>query len=92
MNIKKESDLKIFLDKKVKEFNNVSFIKDDPVCLPHLFDKKQDIEIAGFFAATFAWGIRKTIINKGMSLFKLMDNAPYDFCIHHSESDLKKLE
>ena len=92
MNIKKQSDLKIFLDKKVEEFNNVSFIKDDPVCLPHLFDKKQDIEIAGFFAATFAWGIRKTIINKGMSLFQLMDNAPYDFCRHHTESDLKKLE
>ncbi|MGN6267752.1 MAG: TIGR02757 family protein [Ginsengibacter sp.] len=92
MKIKKESDLKIFLDKKVKEFNNVSFIKDDPICLPHLFTKKQDIEIAGFFAATFAWGIRKTIINKGMSLFQLMDNAPYDFCRHHTENDLKKLE
>ena len=92
MNIKKESDLKIFLDKKIGEFNNVSFIKDDPVCLPHLFTKKQDIEIAGFFAATFAWGIRKTIINKGMSLFQLMDNAPYDFCRHHTDNDLKKLE
>lgn len=92
MEEKNLKNFKIFLDKKVKEFNNVSFIKDDPVCLPHLFTKKQDIEIAGFFAATFAWGIRKTIINKGMSLFQLMDNAPYDFCIHHSESDLKKLE
>lgn len=92
MEEKKLKSLKIFLDKKVEEFNNVSFIKDDPVCLPHLFDKKQDIEIAGFFAATFAWGIRKTIINKGISLFQLMDNAPYDFCRHHTESDLKKLE
>jgi len=89
---KKLKSLKIFLDKKVEEYNNVHFIKDDPVSLPHLFDKKQDIEIAGFFAATFAWGIRKTIINKGMSLFQLMDNAPYDFCRHHTESDLKKLE
>ncbi|MGN6296491.1 MAG: TIGR02757 family protein [Ginsengibacter sp.] len=92
MEEKKLKSLKIFLDKKVKEFNNVSFIKDDPICLPHLFTKKQDIEIAGFFAATFAWGIRKTIINKGMSLFQLMDNAPYDFCRHHTENDLKKLE
>ena len=92
MEEKNLKNFKIFLDKKVKEFNNVSFIKDDPVCLPHLFTKKQDIEIAGFFAATFAWGIRKTIINKGMSLFQLMDNAPYDFCRHHTESDLKKLE
>lgn len=85
-------NLKKFLDKKVNEFNNLSFIKDDPVCLPHLFTKKQDIEIAGFFAAMFAWGIRKTIINKGTQLFQLMDNTPYDFCLHHTDNDLKRLE
>jgi uncharacterized protein (TIGR02757 family) len=84
-------DLKIFLDKKVIQFNNPSFIKDDPVCIPHLFSKKQDIEIAGFFAAVFAWGIRKTIINKSKLLLQLMDNAPYDFCVNHSDDDLKKL-
>ena len=87
-----DDNLKKFLDKKVNEFNNVSFIKDDPVCLPHLFSKKQDIEVAGFFAAMFAWGIRKTIINKGTQLFQLMDNAPYDFCLNHSDNDLKRLE
>ncbi len=86
------TDLKNFLDKKVIQFNNPDFIKDDPVCIPHLFSKKQDIEIAGFFAATFAWGIRKTIINKSKLLFQLMDNAPYDFCINHTDKDLKKLE
>lgn len=84
-------DLKSFLDKKVAEFNTVQFIKDDPVCIPHLFSKKQDIEIAGFFAATFAWGIRKTIINKCNALLKLMDNAPHDFCLNHSDKDLKRL-
>ncbi len=92
MEEKNIKNLKKFLDKKVNEFNNISFIKDDPVCLPHLFSKKQDIEIAGFFAAMFAWGIRKTIINKGTQLFQLMDNAPYDFCLHHTGNDLKKLE
>lgn len=86
------NDLKKFLDKKVNEFNNRSFIKEDPICLPHLFSKNQDIEIAGFFAAMFAWGIRKTIINKGTQLFELMDNAPYDFCLHHTDNDLKRLE
>ncbi|KAA9041653.1 TIGR02757 family protein [Ginsengibacter hankyongi] len=85
-------DLKKFLDQKVIQFNNPSFIKDDPVCIPHLFSKKQDIEIAGFFAATFAWGIRKTIINKSKLLLQLMDNAPYDFCLHHNDEDLKKVE
>ena len=84
--------LKKFLNEKVTQFNNLDFIKDDPVCIPHFFSKKQDIEIAGFFAATFAWGIRKTIINKSKLLFRLMDNAPYDFCVNHTDEDLKKLE
>ena len=88
----KANPLKKFLDKKVLEFNNPSFIKDDPVCIPHLFSRKQDIEVAGFFAAIFAWGTRKTIINKCTLLLKLMDNAPYDFCINHVDDDLKKLE
>lgn len=91
MEKKNLKNLKIFLDKKVIQFNNPSFIKDDPVCIPHLFSKKQDIEIAGFFAAVFAWGIRKTIINKSKLLLQLMDNAPYDFCLNHSDDDLKKL-
>ena len=86
------NELKKFLDRKVAEFNTPDFIKDDPVCIPHLFSKKQDIEIAGFFAAIFAWGIRKTIINKCRLLLQLMDNAPFDFCINHTENDLRKLE
>lgn len=84
-------DVKSFLDRKVIEFNNTGFIKDDPVCIPHLFTKKQDIEIAGFFAAIFAWGIRKTIINKCLTLMQLMDNAPHDFILNHEDKDLKKL-
>ncbi len=62
--------LKIFLDKKVEQYNQPSFIADDPICVPHLFSRKQDIEIAGFFAAIFAWGNRTTIINKSKELMK----------------------
>jgi uncharacterized protein (TIGR02757 family) len=87
----KEKELKDFLDKRVDLYNQPSFIKDDPICIPHLFSKKQDIEIAGFFAAIFAWGNRTTIINKAKELMLLMDNAPYDFCLNHSSKELKKL-
>jgi uncharacterized protein (TIGR02757 family) len=86
-----ENNLKDFLNRKVDEYNQPSFIKDDPVCIPHLFKKKQDIEIAGFFAATFAWGNRTTIINKSKELMQLMDMQPHDFILHHSDNDLKKL-
>jgi uncharacterized protein (TIGR02757 family) len=85
------SELKKFLDKKVTEYNQPAFIKNDPICIPHLFSKKQDIEIAGFFAAIFAWGNRATIINKSRELMHLMDNAPHQFCINHDPSDLKRL-
>ena len=87
----KANELKEFLDRKVQFYNQPSFIKDDPISIPHLFSKKQDIEIAGFFAAIFSWGNRTTIINKSRELLQLMDNAPYDFCINHDVSGLKKL-
>ena len=86
-----QDNLKDFLDKKVDEYDQPSFILADPVCIPHLFTKKQDIEIAGFFAAIFAWGNRTTIINKSKELMQLMDNAPHNFCMHHTDNDLKKL-
>ncbi len=86
-----ESNLLELLNAKVELYNQQAFIKDDPICIPHLFTKQQDIEIAGLFAAAFAWGNRTTIINKSKELLQLMDNAPYDFCRHHSYTELEKL-
>ncbi|MBN7810493.1 TIGR02757 family protein [Algoriphagus sp. H41] len=83
-------NLKDFLDEKVEQYNQPGFIPNDPICIPHRFSKKQDIEIAGFFAAILAWGQRKTIINKCLELFHLMDDAPHDFLLHHQDSDLKR--
>ncbi|MEH3114281.1 TIGR02757 family protein [Pedobacter terrae] len=84
-------ELKNFLDSKVEQYNQPSFITNDPVCIPHFFVKKQDIEISGFFAAVLAWGQRKTIISKCRELLNRMDNAPYDFVLHHNDNDLKRL-
>ena len=85
-----ENDLKAFLDQKVDLYNQPSFIAADPISIPHRFTQKQDIEIAGFFAALFAWGNRTIIINKCTELLQLMDGAPYDFIRHHTDGDLKK--
>jgi uncharacterized protein (TIGR02757 family) len=84
-------NLQAFLDSKVSQYNRPDFIKNDPVSIPHMFTKKQDIEIMGFWAATLAWGQRITIINKCKELITLIDGAPYDFIINHEEPDLKKL-
>ena len=84
--------LKDFLDQKYEQYNQPGFIEHDPVSIPHAYTKKQDIEITGFWAAVLAWGQRVTIINKCKELFAMMDNAPYDFILNHSEHDLKPFE
>nr|MBI1229873.1 TIGR02757 family protein [Cytophagales bacterium] len=86
-----ESGIKEFLEEKVSLYNRPEFIPLDPISIPHRFTRLQDIEIAGFFAATLAWGQRKTIVQKCLELMAMMDNSPYDFILHHSEPDLKPL-
>jgi uncharacterized protein (TIGR02757 family) len=86
-----DQQLKDFLDKKVAEYNQPSFIPHDPISIPHRFTGKQDIEIAAFFASIFAWGNRTIIINKTTELMKLMDDAPHDFILHHSDRELQKM-
>src|SRR4051812_28169054 len=85
-----DTELKDFLDTRVALYNQPSFIATDPISIPHRFTQKQDIEIAGFFAALFAWGNRTIIINKCTELLHLMDDAPYDFMRNHTDADLKK--
>ncbi|MBS1578372.1 MAG: TIGR02757 family protein [Bacteroidetes bacterium] len=83
--------LKIFLDTKVEQYNQPNFIVKDPISIPHLFTKKQDIEIAAFFASIFAWGNRTIIINKSKALMQLFEMQPYQFITQHSPKDLKAL-
>lgn len=83
------AELKKLLDEKVETYNNVSFIKDDPISLPHRFSKLQDIEIIGFWVSMLAWGRRVQIIKSGEKLLQLMDNSPHDFILNHEEIDRK---
>lgn len=84
--------LKDFFDSKVAAYNHPAFIKDDPVCIPHLFTKKQDIEIAAFFAAIFAWGNRTTIIQKSKELMLRMDESPHEFVLAVEPAKMKALQ
>jgi len=87
----RKKDLKIFLDEKVQQYNNPKFIESDPIQIPHLFHKKENIEIAGFLAATISWGNRTMIIKNAKKMMQLLDDAPYDFVINHEEKDLENL-
>jgi uncharacterized protein (TIGR02757 family) len=84
---KKLSQIKDLLDEKVVYYNQRPFIEQDPISIPHLFTKKEDREIAGFLAATIAWGNRRSILNNAMRLMNWMDMNPHDFILNHSEKD-----
>jgi uncharacterized protein (TIGR02757 family) len=82
------NELHSFLEEKVLQYNDISFIQSDPISIPHEFTKKEDIEISGFITALLSWGQRKAIIQKATLFMQLMDNAPYDFIMNMQESDL----
>jgi uncharacterized protein (TIGR02757 family) len=81
-----------FLEEKHFLYNNLSFIENDPISIPHLFERKEDIEIAAFLTATISWGQRISIIKSASELMLLMDNRPYSFIASASENELKTLD
>ena len=82
-------ELKDFLENKYNQYSRPGFIETDPISIPHLFTKKQDMEIAGFLAATISWGQRKTILKNARQLLHWMDDAPHDFILNFRKDDLK---
>ena len=87
----KKEELKDFLDAKVLQYNHPRFLESDPLQIPHLFNRKQDIEISAFLTATIAWGNRKSIINNAKKMMDLMDHSPFDFVMNHQQKDLECL-
>ena len=41
-------DLKEFLDEKYQEYNNINFIEQDPIQIPHLYTKKKILKLPVF--------------------------------------------
>ena len=73
------------------KYNCEEFIEADPISIPHSFSADNDREIAGFLAATIAWGNRKAIVKSARRMMECMDYAPYDFVVNATESDLEPL-
>lgn len=79
------------LDNKTKEllmqwavtYNDPLYFQEDPIAFPRHFKDSgaalQDVEIAGVFAAHFAWGRRPMIFRDCKRLFDEMDWKPYDY-------------
>lgn len=79
------------LERLHDKYNRTEFIAEDPICVPHRYADRHDREIAGFLAATIAWGNRKAIVRNGLRMMQYMDDAPSDFVRNASESELALL-
>lgn len=85
-------EIKSFLDFKADQYNNKRFIEEDPISIPHLYSRKEDIEISGFLTATISWGNRKAIIKSAHKMMGMLGNSPFDFIMGFRNADLKRLE
>ncbi len=87
----KKTDIKDFLEEKYRLFASPTFLETDPIQIPRSYSRKEDIEIAGFLAATLSWGQRPQIILFVKSMLGHMGESPYEFIMDASSTDLKPL-
>lgn len=84
-------ELKPYLDEINTQVEQPGYIHKDPVQFLHAFSDKKDIEIAGFFAATMAWGRRDIVISKVDELLKIFDYRPYNYIMNYRQFDFSDL-
>ena len=84
-------EMRELLERLHDRYNNESFIEADPISVPHSFTRPVDREIAGFLAATIAWGNRRAIVQSAHRMMRYMDNAPEDFVRNATEADMEYL-
>ncbi len=88
----KIEDLRGFLDGYTERFNQIGFIENDPVSIPHRYIRLQDIEIMALWTAMLSWGNRKSIIQSCNKIAALMDDSPHDFILNHIEQDRARFD
>ena len=86
------NNISSLLNQKVGQYNNPEFIESDPISIPHMFKRKEDIEISGFLTSIISWGRRTAIIKSARQLMELMDYSPYDFLINSNDTDLVRFQ
>lgn len=84
--------LKPLLDEWVDRIEKPDYIDSDPILFMHAFQDKEDQLMAGFFAATMAWGRRDVVIRKVRDFLDRMDNRPAEFIANFSDRDAERFE
>ena len=77
------------LDNLVKIYEVKTFTDNDPSQFLRKYKNENDIEIASFISALFAFGKREAFIQKLSEIFDIMGESPYKFILLYNEN--KKL-
>ncbi|MCX7649537.1 MAG: TIGR02757 family protein [Flavobacteriales bacterium] len=82
--------LRNFLEERIAQFSRPEFFSEDPIGIPKLFQRKEDIEIAGFLTALISWGTRKSILVSAHKLLDIMGYEPYRFILECRPDEREK--
>lgn len=85
-------ELQPFLEAINDRVEQADYISDDPVQFMHAFTDKKDMEIAGFLAATLAWGRRDIVVAKVNELLQRMGYDPFQFVMNYRQQDFQRFE
>ena len=88
-NIKNTKILKNILEGLYRKYNHKRFIPPDPLQFVYRYEKKADMEIAGFLAAMFAYGAVEQIEKFVNGLLGKMGKSPAGFIKNFSAKDKK---
>ncbi len=88
---KQTPQIKDVLEKLYAKYNHRRFIRSDPLQFVYQYSRGEDMEIAGFLAASLAFGRVGQIEKSVSSLLGRMGESPYEFVKDFGENDRKKL-
>ena len=80
---------KVELDRLAEKYENIDFIKDDPIQFIHRGNCKEDSELCGFISSLFAYGNRKLFIKVLNEIFNRADNDIANYIKNGDFNNLK---
>lgn len=89
---KRLSEIREVLERLYARYNRRECIRPDPLQFVYRYTNRSDMEIAGFLAASLAYGRVKQIEKSLAELLGLMGESPFEFVINFDEQKRGRLD
>jgi uncharacterized protein (TIGR02757 family) len=90
--VEQQEGLKTVLDKLYDKYNRRELIKPDPLQFVYEYSNPRDMEIAGFLAASLAYGRVEQIENSLRNLLGRMGKSPFEFVLNFSNKQRDRIK